>query len=259
MEKNTFKISGDEAVAVLTLSRPYCLDMEGKHALLDALALLSDRPNLRALIINASDPQAWLVNVAELVEMNPSDARSFSHAGHRVADAIASLPAPVIAAVDAAALGGGCELILACDATLAGAMARFGQIEAMGGVMPAFGGTWRLARRVGYQRAMQMLLTAEVVDAQTAKAIGLVLDAVPSADLMNRAHTLAEQICKVSRQSVAAIKRVVGAGTHLAPSAISVLEEETFASLFGTEDQRARMRAFLAVQAGKSIEGAHHG
>lgn len=104
MPKNTFEVSGHEVVAVLTLSRPDCLDIEGKHALLDALALLADRPNLRALIINASGPQAWLVNVAELVEMNPSDARSFSHAGHRLADAIASLPAPVIAAVDAAAL-----------------------------------------------------------------------------------------------------------------------------------------------------------
>lgn len=259
MEKNTFKVSGDEAVAVLTLCRPYCLDVEGKHALLDALTSLTERSNLRALIINASDPQAWLVNVAELVEMKPDDARSFSHNGHRLADAIASLPVPAITAVDGTALGGGCELVLASDVTLAGAMARFGQIEAMGGVMPAFGGTWRLARRVGHQRAMQMLLTAEVVDAQMAKAIGLVLDAVPSADLLDRAHALAEQMRKVSRQSVAAIKRVVGAGTHLAPSAISVLEEETFASLFGTEDQRARMRAFLAGQAGKSIEGAHHG
>lgn len=85
MQKNTFEVSGHEVVAVLTLSRPYCLDIEGKHALLDALALLADRPNLRALIINASDPLAWLVNVAEPVEMTPTDARSFSHAGHRLA------------------------------------------------------------------------------------------------------------------------------------------------------------------------------
>ena len=251
MEQNTLTVSGDDKVAVLTLSRPHCLDIAGKHALLDAVNSLTERPNLRALIIAASHSQAWLVNVAELVEMHPAEARAFSHAGHKLAQAIASLPVPVIAAVDAAALGGGCELVLACDITLAGAAARFGQIEAMGGVLPAFGGTWRLARRVGHQRAIEMLFTAEVVDAQTAKAIGLAIDVVASADLMNRAQALASQITKSSRQSVAAIKRVVEAGTNLPPSAISALEEETFAGLFGTDEQRGRMRAFLASQTAK--------
>jgi enoyl-CoA hydratase len=249
MENKTFTLTGDEAVAVLTLSRPHCLDIAGKHALLDAVNSLAERPNLRMLIIAASDPQAWLVNVAELVEMTPADARAFSHAGHRLADALAGMPVPVLATVDAAALGGGCELVLACDITLAGTMAHFGQIEAMGGVLPAFGGTWRLTRRIGYQRAMQMLFTAEVVDARTAKAIGLVIDVVPSGELMDRAQGIAAQITKTSRQSVAAIKRVVQAGTNLVPSVISALEEEAFASLFGTDDQRGRMRAFLAGQA----------
>jgi enoyl-CoA hydratase len=251
MERNTLTLSGDDTVAVLTLSRPHCLDVAGKHALLDAVNSLAERPNLRALIIAASHPQAWLVNVAELVDMSPATARAFSHAGHQLADALARLPVPVIAAVDSAAFGGGCELVLACDITLAGEAARFGQIEAMGGVLPAFGGTWRLARRVGHQRAMQMLFTAEVVDAQTAKLIGLAIDVVASADLMNRAHALAFEMTKTSRQSVAAIKRVVEAGTNLSPSAISVLEEETFASLFGTDEQRGRMRAFLANQTAK--------
>jgi enoyl-CoA hydratase len=217
----------------------------------NAVNCLAARPKLRALIVAASHPQAWLVNVAELVDMSPTEARAFSRAGHQLADALSRLPVPVIAAVDATALGGGCELVLACDITLAGAAARFGQIEAMGGVLPAFGGTWRLARRVGHQRAMQMLFTAEVVDAQTAKVIGLAIDVVASADLMNRAQALASKITKASRQSVAAIKRVVGAGTNLSSSAISDLEEETFAGLFGTDEQRGRMRAFLASRTAK--------
>ena len=248
---DTFSLGGDDAVVVLTLSRPHCLDIQGKQALIAALASLTDHRTMRALILAASDPQAWLVNVAELVGMSPAEARVFSQEGHRLADALPSLPVPVIAAVDSAALGGGCELALACDITLAGGMARFGQIEALGGVLPAFGGTWRLARRVGYQRAMQMLITAEVVDAQMAKAIGLVVDAVPSSELLDRAHGLATQITKVSQQSVAALKRVVGAGVNLAPPAISALEEETFSGLFGTEDQRALMRAFLANESAK--------
>lgn len=251
MEHRALTLTGDAAVAVLTLSRSHCLDITGKHELLDAISSLSRRTSLRALIINANHSDAWLVNVSELVEMGPADARAFSQAGHQLADSLAHLPVPVIAAVDAPALGGGCELVLACDITLAGPMARFGQIEALGGVLPAFGGTWRLARRVGHQRAMRMLFTAEVVDAETAKAIGLVIDVVPSVELMDRAQVLAAQITKTSGESLAAIKRVVEAGTHNAPSVISALEEEAFASLFGTEDQRGRMQAFLASGAAK--------
>ena len=190
MKQQTITISGDQAVSIAILSRPHCLDIEGKHDLLKMVRSLSEQENLRVLIIAASDPEAWLVNVEELVEMSPDQARAFSRAGHQLADALASLPAPVIAAVDGAALGGGCELVLACDLAIAGASAQFGQIEAMGGVIPAFGGTWRLARRVGNQRAMRMLLTAEVVDAETAKTIGLVLDTVPSAQLHDQARAL---------------------------------------------------------------------
>jgi enoyl-CoA hydratase len=253
MGNSTFIRTGDDAITVLTLSRPHCLDVEGKHVLIEAVNSLIKNMTLRVVIIAASHPQAWLVNVAELSQMSPAEARKFSQAGHKLADALVSLPVPVIAAVDGSALGGGCELVLACDIAIAGTMARFGQIEAMGGVLPAFGGTWRLALRVGYQRAMPMLFTAEVVDAQTAKSIGLVLDVVPSSELLDRARGLGAQISKVSRQSVAALKRVVAASTNLAPSAISVLEEETFASLFGTDDQRGRMRAFLASQAAQPM------
>jgi enoyl-CoA hydratase len=96
-----------------------------------------------------------------------------------------------------------------------------------------------------------MVFTAEVVDAQTAKLVGLAIDVVASADLMNRAQALAAEITKASRQSVAAIKRVVWTGTNLSPSAISDLEEETFAGLFSTDEQRGRMRAFLANQTAK--------
>lgn len=152
MGNSTFTRTDDDAITVLTLSRPYCLDVDGKHALIEAVNSLVENMTLRVLIIAASHPQAWLVNVAELAEMSPAEARKFSQAGHKLADALASLPMPVIAAVDGGALGGGCELVLACDMAIAGTMARFGQIEAMGGVLPAFGGTWRLARRVGYQR-----------------------------------------------------------------------------------------------------------
>jgi enoyl-CoA hydratase len=246
MENGTCILNSYDKVALVTLSRPYCLDIAGKHELTEVIHSLNERGTLRTLLIAASDPQAWLVNVQELVDMSPDEARAFSRAGHRLADALGNLPVPVIAAVDSPALGGGCELVLACDMAIAGAGARFGQIEAMGGVLPAFGGTWRLARRIGHQRAMRMLFTGEVVDAETAKSIGLVIDVVPSEQLLDHAYTLAAEVTQASRQSIAAIKRAVGIGTHLPPSAISALEEEIFAGLFGTEDQRQRMRAFTS-------------
>jgi enoyl-CoA hydratase len=249
MGQKTFTQEKDGAIAILTLSRAHCLDIEGQHVLTEAIHELANDSTLRAVVLTARHAQAWLVNVAELAEMSPHDARAFSRSGHHLGDALTELPVPVVAAIDQVALGGGCELALACDLILAGPSAHFGQIEAMGGVLPAFGGTWRLAQRVGHQRALKMLYTAETVDAETAKSMGLVLAVVPSAELMGRVRALAAQIAGASRQSVAAIKRVVNAGVNLAPSAIAILEEEAFAGLFGTDDQRTRMRNFLASQA----------
>jgi enoyl-CoA hydratase/carnithine racemase len=249
MRQKTFTQEKDGAIAILTLSRAHCLDIEGKRILTEAIHELANNQALRAVVLTARHAQAWLVNVEELAEMSPHEARAFSRSGHRLGDALTELPVPVVAAIDQVALGGGCELALACDLILSGPSARFGQIEAMGGVLPAFGGTWRLAQRVGHQRALRMLYTAETVDAETAKSMGLVLDVVPSAELMDHVRALTAQIAGVSRQSVAAIKRVVNAGVHLAPSAIAALEEEAFAGFFGTDDQRTRMRNSLASQA----------
>jgi enoyl-CoA hydratase len=253
MSPSTLTVT-EEPIATITLQRAHCLDIAGKHALTDAFLALAGRHDLRAVVLAADHAAAWLVDVAELAEMSPEGARAFSRAGHCLANAIAALPVPVIAAVDGPALGGGCELVLACDLALAGANARFGQIEAMGGVLPAFGGTWRLGERVGRQKAFAMMATAEVLDPAAAKTAGLVLDAVPSASLLATAHVLAERVAKASRQSVAAIKRVTHAGVHLPPAAIAALEEETFAALFGTDDQRRRMRAFLAQEANSQKE-----
>ncbi|MBV9559759.1 MAG: enoyl-CoA hydratase/isomerase family protein [Bradyrhizobium sp.] len=170
----SFPIAVEDNVAILKLNRATCLDIAGKHALKEALDELKAREDLRTLIIAGDHPQAFLVNVAELADMSADAARDFSASGHALVAALEALPFPAVAAVEGPALGGGCELVLGCDLAFAGRGASFGQIEAMGGVMPAFGGSWRLARRVGYPRALEMMFTGAVIDAETAKAYGLV-------------------------------------------------------------------------------------
>jgi enoyl-CoA hydratase len=243
--EQTFRIERDSTTLTLTLIRAHCLDIAGKQQLANALGEIGGGEDARALILTSSHPAGMLVNVAELVNMSPADARAFSQSGHRLADALAALPIPVIAAVDGPALGGGCELVLSCDLAIAGSKAALGQIEANGGVIPGFGGTWRLARRVGFQRACEMIFTGSILDATTAAAYGLVLESVSSADLMGRCRDLAERIAKVSRFSVAEAKRVMYSGWGLPPVAANAVEQSAFASLFGSDDQRLRMRAAL--------------
>jgi enoyl-CoA hydratase len=248
MPTTTFRIERDGSTTTLTLMRAHCLDIAGKHELAQAVTELGREESARALILAAGHPEAMLVDVSELVDMTPAQARAFSQGGHLLADALAEAPIPVIAAVDGPALGGGCELVLSCDLAIAGAKANFGQIEANGGVIPGFGGCWRLARRVGFQRACEMIFTAAIVDAKVAAAYGLVLEAVPSEDLIGRCRELAGRIAETSRGSVAAAKRVLLSGWGLPPGAANAIEQSAFASLFGGDDQRTRMRTFLTEQ-----------
>jgi enoyl-CoA hydratase/carnithine racemase len=134
------------------------------------------------------------------------------------------------------------------EIAIAGGGATFGQIEALGGVMPGFDGTWRLARRVGFQRACEMMYTGSVVDAMTAKIYGLVLEVSRAGESFTAAKELAERIRTTCPSSVAAIKRVAHAAWNLEPAQADELEEAAFPKLFGPE-QSARMHAFLKQQA----------
>jgi len=229
------------------MTRAHCLDIDGKHALTTAIKEFTSRDRPRALILTHTHPAAFLVDVAQLADMKADDAEQFSASGHTLAAAIEAAPFPVIAAVDGPALGGGCELVLACDLAIAGANAQFGQIEAMGGVMPAFGGTWRLPRRVGLTKALEMMFTGAVIDAATAKSLGLVLD-VADGPAIDDAKALAARITATSAASVAAIKKAVLYGYNRDPRDINAYEQKHFAALFGPE-QSQRMHAFLKQQA----------
>lgn len=245
MQSQTCQVSTSENVATLTLIRPHCLNIAGKHELTETIAKLAESPSIRALIITAGDPQAWLVDVAELVNMSPADAQSFSEAGYRLAEALANLPCPTIAAVNSPALGGGCELVLACDLAYAGEQAQFGQIECLGGVIPGFGGTWRLAQRLGLSKAMEMIFTGAVLSATQARDIGLILEVVPGDRLLSHCRDVAHRIQATSGKAVAAAKKVLLTGAGRSLTEVKEAEQKAFAALFGPE-QQARMKAFLA-------------
>ena len=245
MNAPRFPMTVEDGAVILTLDRSNCLDVAGKHALTTALSELKGREDLRALIIAGEHPQAFLVDVAELADMSAAAARDFSGSGHALAAALEALPFPAVAAVEGPALGGGCELVLACDLAFAGSGASFAQIEAMGGVMPAFGGSWRLARRVGYPRALEMMFTGAVIDAPTAKAYGLVLETVEGGGSLDAAKAFVRRLSPTRAASVAAIKAAAIFGWNRDPADINRFEEDRFATLFGPE-QSQRMHAFLA-------------
>ncbi|WP_428340965.1 enoyl-CoA hydratase/isomerase family protein [Mycobacterium sp.] len=244
-DDDTLKLEKADGVAILTLLRPHCLNIAGKQIIAETLESLIDDQQLRALIVAANNPAAFLVDVAELADMSQGEALAFSQSGHRVADALAALPFPVIAAVSGQALGGGCEFVMSCDLAYAAEGAQLGQIEALGGVIPGFGGTWRLAEHVGAQRSREMIFTGAVLDAASAKAAGLVLEVVPDAELVAHCRNVADRIAATSRGSVAAAKQVFVASAGLTPAQASALEQSAFVSLFESADQRSRMHAVV--------------
>ncbi|HSP77830.1 MAG TPA: enoyl-CoA hydratase-related protein, partial [Myxococcaceae bacterium] len=164
---------------------------------------------------------------------------------HRTFRLLEQLPIPPIAAVNGFALGGGCELALACDLIYASEKAKLGLPEVGLGVIPGFGGTQRLTRLVGKMRAKELIFTGERVDAAKAREIGLVLEVLPADQLLAHCKGVAEKILKNGPLAVSQAKRVIEFGADQELHAANELERQGFAVLFGSEDQKEGMKAFL--------------
>jgi enoyl-CoA hydratase len=240
-------------VATLTIQRPDKLNAlnarviaELTRAFRDLTGELEGAEPVRAAILTGAG-KAFVAgaDIAEMASMSTVEAKRFSDAGHRLCALIESLPFPVIAAVNGFALGGGCELALACDFIYAAEGAKLGQPEVNLAVIPGFGGTQRLLRRVGAARARELIYTADLVTAEQALAMGLVNAVVPAAELLLRARDTALKIAARGPLAVAAAKRVILCGEAMDLAAACELEAQAFAGLFGSEDQRSGMRAFL--------------
>lgn len=245
------------AIRVVTLDRAHALnaiDGATMRALLEAFeACARDAvatPGLRAVIVTGAGDKAFVAgaDIAALSVLSPAEAGELSRLGHQVTELIESLPVPVIAAVNGYALGGGCELALACDFIYASETARFGQPEVRLGVIPGFGGTVRLARRVGLARARELLFTGDTIDAAEALRIGLVNRVLEPGRLLPAAVHAAAAVAACAPLAVASAKRALaGSAVERASRAEALrMESDLFAALFATDDLRAGMRAFLA-------------
>jgi len=235
-------------VALVTLDRREALNAlsSGLLAELDAkLAALDADPDCRAIVITGAGERAFAAgaDVRELSAETPDTL----HASDPFAavDRVATLATPTIAAVRGFALGGGCELAMACDMLIAGDDAKFGQPEILIGVIPGAGGTQRLARAIGKARAMELVLTGRRIDAAEADRLGLVTRVVPAAETVATALELAATIAAMPPLAVRAAKAAVRAGQDLALADGLRYERDRFEALFATDDQREGMAAFL--------------
>jgi len=238
------------AVARVTVNRPSvlnALDAETLRELDAAMEAIADDDGMRAVVLTGAGEKAFVAgaDIKAMVELGPEAASEFAALGHRLGDRIAGMPQIVIAAVNGFALGGGCELALACDFAYASERAKFGQPEVNLAVIPGFGGTSRLARRIGLPRAIELVTTGATIDAQEALRIGLVNKVLPPGELLGAAQAAAETIAKKGPRAVANAKRSLRAADERPLSQHNRLEIELFGACFATEDQKEGMRAFL--------------
>jgi enoyl-CoA hydratase len=246
-------------VATVTLNRPKVLNALNATMLreLDELfAALAEDDAVRVVLLCGAGGKAFAAgaDIGELADVNAGSGHAFAERGQRVFRQIETMGKPVIACIDGFALGGGCELAMACTFRLASSAARLAQPEIKLGLVPGYGGTQRLPRLVGRGAALKMLLTGAMVDAAEALRIGL-LDEVVAGELMARARELAETIAAMPPLAVAAAIDAVGRGADLPLDEAMALEATIFGRLCGTEDKREGTRAFLekrsAVRGGR--------
>jgi enoyl-CoA hydratase len=237
------------AVALLTLDRPQVLNaldaatLESLHA---RVLELSRDGALRAVVLTGEGRAfAAGADIAEMRRLDPLGAEAFSRLGHAALSALEALSVPTIAAVNGFALGGGCELACACDWIYASTKARFGQPEVNLGLLPGFGGTSRLLRRVGVGWAKELVLSGEAIDAETAQRIGLANRLFAPEALVTAALEAAAKVASKGPFAIAQAKRVLQEGQDADQRTAHALEQQAFGLVFASADRAEGMDAFL--------------
>jgi enoyl-CoA hydratase len=240
----------DGAVAILTFNRPKVLNALNAGTLRDldaALDALGGDVEVRAIILTGAGEKSFVAgaDINELTVLTPAEGKEHARYGQRIFDRIEQLGKPVIAAINGFALGGGCELALACTLRIAADTARLGQPEINLGIIPGYGGSQRLPRLVGKGRALEILLSGDMIQAARAYEMGLVNQVVPAADLMAAARKLAHALASKAPIATRYILEAVNHGLEMPLAQGQFLETALFGAIASTEDTREGTAAFL--------------
>lgn len=252
------ELTKKDNIAVITMNRPEALNALSKAVFADLEAVLDDVENdddVYVVVITGAG-RAFIAgaDISEMAPMNVAEGLAFSELGNRLLMRVDMMEKPTIAAVNGFALGGGCEMALACDIRIASEKAKFGQPEVGLGIIPGFGGTQRMARIIGTGAAMELIYTADTIDAQKAKEIGMVNYVVPAEELMDKTMEMAHKICKNAQKAIRVSKMAIRRGIDCDISTAVTYEALAFATCFGTEDQKEGMQAFLEKRKDKHFK-----
>lgn len=255
MEYKNLSVSIQEGIAIVKLNRPERLNALNTETILEiegAIEILAKDETAKVIIITG-EGKAFVAgaDIAEMRDMTPWQAREFAKTGQRVLAKIENLEKPVIAAINGFALGGGCELALACDIRIASEDSKIGQPEVGLGLIPGFAGTQRLSRLCGVSVAKELIFSGDMIDAQESLRIGLVNKVVPQDKLMEEAMGLAKKIVSKGPLAIKLAKTVINRGIDTNFQTGSSYETEAFGFLFSTPEPKEGMGAFLEKRSPK--------
>ncbi|HHT9137173.1 MAG TPA: enoyl-CoA hydratase/isomerase family protein [Candidatus Wunengus sp. YC60] len=240
------KLEKKKEIGTITLNRSEArnaLNRKMIQELGDVLTGLENDPQIRSIIITGNKDFCAGADIKEMNAIKPEEIEIFCRWGHKVINQIENMSKPVIAAINGFAMGGGCELALACDIRIAGESAKFGQPEVNLGLIPGFGGTQRLSRLVGVGKAKEMILTGRILNAKEAESIGLVNAVVKDVEVMTKAEEIVQSIAQKSPLAVKMAKALINENQEIGKG----LEREIalFAQCFATQDRLEGINAFL--------------
>ncbi len=247
---NNLKLEVENEIAVLTIDRPKALNAlnsETLDELTEVLTEIEGRDDIKVVILTGSGEKSFVAgaDIAEMINFTAPEARAFGMRASVPFFKLQNMRQVTIAAVNGFALGGGCEISMACDIRIASDNAVFGQPECGLGIIPGFGGTQRLARLVGMGRAKEIIFTCQNIDAEEAYRIGLVNKVVPQAELMDTAKKMASKILRNGSYAVSIAKAAINNGYDMDIKNAVEMEANLFGVVNDTHDKKEGMSAFL--------------
>jgi enoyl-CoA hydratase len=246
----TLLFSKENGIGTVTINRPQAANAMNDLAYSELLQLFQEieqDQEIRVVILTGAGEKAFVAgtDITNMAKLSAAEARAFAYKLKKTFDLIWNMDKPIIAAVNGYALGGGAELAMSADIIIASENAKFGQLEINVGIIPGSGGTQRLQRLIGINRAKELIYTGKMIDAKTAYEYGMVNKVVPIADLMKEARALANTLLEKSGAILKLAKSAINNGANVDLNTGLNIEVECFSQCFATEDQKEAMAAFL--------------